>query len=165
MKRGTTGSLGMILVLVATTFLSFGSAAAQRFGGRGGDSMVPPERVLERLGITEGQLEQIMQLREGARTELGLLQEDLKEYRQQAKTLLESGAPEIAQEVGNNVIWAHSVGEEIRALRQSLREDFESILTADQLTALEEFNSNRHRRRGSRQGFRGSRDGSPDGEF
>ncbi len=155
----------MILVLVAATFLSFGSAAAQRFGGRGGDSMVPPERVLERLGITEGQLEQIMQLREGARTELGLLQEDLKEYRQQAKTLLESGAPGIAQEVGNNVIWAHSVGEEIRALRQSLREEFESILTADQLTALEEFNSNRHRRRGSRQGFRGSRDGSPDGEF
>ncbi len=164
MKRTTTGTLGMILVLVVATFLSFGSAAAQRFGGRGGDSMVPPEQVLERLGITEGQLEQIMQLREGARTELGLLQEDLKEYRQQAKTLLESGAPDPA-EVGNNVIWAHSVGEEIRALRQSLREEFESILTADQLTALEEFNSNRHRRRGSRQGFRGSRDGSPDGEF
>ncbi len=159
MKR-TTGTLGMILVLVAATFLSFGSAAAQRFGGRGGDSMIPPERILENLGITEGQLDEIAQLREGARIELGLLQEDLKEYRQQAKTLLESGASGIAQEVGNNVIWAHIVGEEIRALRQSLREEFESILTGDQLTALEEFNSNRHSRRGSRRGFRGDREDS-----
>ncbi len=158
MKR-TTGTLGMILVLVAATFLSFGSAAAQRFGGRGGDSMVPPERVLERLGITEGQLEQIMRLREGARTELGFLQGFLKEYRQETKTLLESGDAEIAQKVGNNVIWAHSVSQELRALRQSLREQFESILTPDQLTAIEEFKSNRHRRRGSRRGFREGRDG------
>ncbi len=159
MKRETTGSLGMILVLVAATLLSFGSAAAQRFGGRGGDSMVPPERILEKLGITEEQLAQIMPFREEARTELGRLQGLLKEYRQETKTLLESGDAEIAQQVGNNVIWAHGVSEEIRALRQSLREEFESILTSDQLTAIEEFKSNRHRRRGSRQGFREGRDG------
>ena len=160
MKRETTGSLGMILVLVAATFLSTGISVGQDFGPRGGDSF-PRQRVLENLGITEGQLDEIAQLREGARIELGLLQEDLKEYRQQAKTLLESGTPDPA-EVGTNVIWAHSVGQEIRALRQSLREQFESILTSDQLTAIEEFKSNRHRRRGSRQGFRGGRDGSPE---
>jgi len=157
MKKGTTGSLDIILVLVAATFLSTGISVGQDFGLRGGDSF-PRQRILENLGITEGQLDEIAQLREGARIELGLLQEDLKEYRQQAKTLLESGTPDPA-EVGNNVIWAHSVSQELRALRQSLREQFESILTPDQLTAIEEFKSNRHRRRGSRRGFREGRDG------
>ena len=153
MKRGTTGTLGMILVLVAATFLSTGISVGQDFGPRGGDSF-PRQRILENLGITEGQLDQITQLREEARTALGLLQEEQKAYRQQVRTLLESDAPDPV-DVGNIVIWAHHVGQEIRNARQSFHEQFELILTAEQLTALEEFSSNRHSRRGSRRGFRG----------
>ena len=163
MNRTTTGTLGMTLVLVAATFLSSGAVAAQRFGGHGGGSLAPPERVLEHLGISDLQLEQIGQLREDAKSILGPLHEEQKGYRQQLRTLLESEAPN-ATDVGNVVIATRHVGEEIRATEQSFREQFQLMLTPEQLTAWEEFNSNRQsRRRGSRQGFRGSRDGSPEG--
>ena len=153
-----------VILLLAAASLSSGMAAAQGFGGRAGGFLVPPQRVLEHLGITDpGQLEQINQLREGAKTAFGLLQEEQKEYRQQLRTLLYSEAPD-PTEVGNAVIWAHEVSEEILTARQSFREEFRAILTAEQLTALEGFNSNRHSRRG-RRGFRGDRDGSPEGEF
>lgn len=165
MNRTTTGTLGMILVLVAATFLSSGMAAAQRFGGRAGGSLVPPQRVLEHLGITDpGQLELISQLREDAKSILSSLHEEQKGYRQQLKTLLESEAPN-PTDVGNAVIAARNVGGEIRTTQQSFRDQFQLILTQEQLTALEEFNSNRHRRRGSRRGFGGGWDGSPKGEF
>jgi Spy/CpxP family protein refolding chaperone len=164
MKRETTRSLSMILVL-ATAFLSSGIAAAQGRGGRVGGSLVPPQRLLERLGITDpGQLEEINNLKEAAKAALGLLQEEQKEYRQQVRTLLESEAPDPV-DVGNIVIWTHNLGEEIKAARQSFREQFELLLTSEQLLTLEEFSSNRHGRRGSRRGFRRGRDGSPEGEF
>ena len=165
MKRKITGTLGMILVLVATTFLSSGMAAAQRFGGHGGGSLVPPQRILAHLGIPDPvQLEGINQLVEDGKAALGALQAEQKEYRQQIRTLLESEDPD-PTEVGNAMIWARNAGADIRIVRESIRAEFEASLTADQLTALEEFNSNRHSRRGSRRGFRGGRDGSPDGEL
>ena len=77
---------------------------------------------------------------------------------------MESETPD-PTDVGNKVIFARNVGEEIRSTQQSFREQFQSFLTAEQWTALEEFKSNRHSRRGSRRGFRGGRDGSPKGEF
>ena len=165
MKRRTTKTWSMILVM-ATVFLSSGIAAAQGFGRRAGGFLVPPQRVLEHLGITDpGQLEQINQLKEDAKTALGLLQEEQKEYRQQLRTLLELQAPD-PTDVGNAVISARIVGKEIRTTRQGVREQFQLILTPEQLTALEEFNSKRHSRRGFRRGFRRSRDGSsPTGEL
>ncbi len=163
MKRRTTGTLGMILVLVATTFLSSGVAAAQRHGGRGGNSLVPPPRILEHLGITDpGQLELIDQLREDAKSILSSLQTEQKQYRQQLKILLESQAPDPSN-VGNAVISSRNVGNEVRATRKSFREQFQLILTPEQLTALEEFNSNRQGRRGSRRRPRGDRNDVPEG--
>ncbi len=164
MKRTTTGTLGMILVLMTATFLSSGVTAAQRFGGRSGGSLIPPQRVLDNLGITEVQQEQISQLREDAKSILGSLQAEQKQYRQELRTLLESETPD-PTDVGNKVIFARNVGQEIRATQQGFRAQFPLILTPEQLTALEEFNSNRHRRRGSRRGFGGGWDGSPKGEF
>ena len=164
MKRRTAMPMNVILLLTAA-FLISGLATAQDHGGRRGGSLVPSQRLLERLGITDPvQLEGINQLAEDGKAALGALQEEQKEYRQQLRTLLESEDPD-PTEVGNTVIWARNVGADIRTVREGIRAEFEASLTADQLTALEEFNSNRHRRRGSRQGFRGSRDGSPDGEF
>ncbi len=164
MKRTTTGTLGMILVLMTAVFLSSGVAAAQRFGGRAGGSLIPPQRILDNLGITEVQQEQISQLREDAKSILGSLHEEQKGYRQQLKTLLESEAPN-PTDVGNAVIAARNVGGEIRTTQQSFRDQFQLILTQEQLTALEEFNSNRHRRRGSRRGFGEGWDGSPKSDF
>ena len=159
MKRETTKTLSMILML-ATLVLSSGIAVAQGRGGRGGGSLVPPQRVLEHLGITDpGQLEQINQLREDAKTSLGALQEEQKEFRQQLRTLLESEDPD-PTEVGNRVIWSRNVGADIRTVREGIRAEFEASLTADQLTAWEEFQSNRRSRRGFRRGFRGGWGGS-----
>lgn len=165
MKRRTARPMNVILLLAAA-FLSSGLAAAQDFGGRAGGFLVPPKRVLEHLGITDpGQLEQINQLREEAKTTLGFLQEEQREYRKQLRTLLELQAPD-PTDVGNAVLSGHSVGEDIRTTRQSFRQQFQLILTPEQLTALEEFKSNRHSRRGFRRGFRRSRNGSsPTGEF
>ncbi len=162
MKKGTATTLSMILVM-ATVFLSSGIAAAQGFGGRGGGSQVPSQRLLERLGITDPvQLEGINQLVEDGKAALGILREEQKEFRQQLRTLLESEDPDPA-EVGNKVIWARDVGADIRTVREGIRAEFEANLTADQLTAWEEFNSNRQRRRGSHRGFRGDREGSREG--
>ncbi len=154
MKRRTTKTLSMILVM-ATVFLSSGIAAAQGFGRRAGGSLVPPQRVLEHLGITDpGQLEEINSLKEAAKTALGPLQEEQKGYRQQLRILLELEDPDPI-DVGNAVIRARNVGEVIRTTRQNFREQFQLLLTPEQLTALEEFNSNRHRRRGFRRGSGG----------
>ncbi len=159
MKRRTARPMNVILLLAAA-FLSSGLAAAQDFGGRAGGFLVPPKRVLEHLGITDpGQLEQINQLREEAKTTLGFLQEEQREYRKQRRTLVELQAPD-PTDVGHAVLSGHSVGEDIRTTRQSFRQQFQLILTPEQLTALEEFNSNRHSRRGFRRGFRRSRNGS-----
>ena len=159
MKRRTARPMTVILLLTAA-FLSSGLAAAQGFGGRGGGFLVPPQRVLEHLGITDpGQLEQINQLREDAKASLGALQEEQKGYRQQLRSLLELEAPD-PTDVGNAVLSARNAGEDIRTSRQSFREQFQLILTPEQLTALEEFNSNRRSRRGFRRGFRGGWGGS-----
>ncbi|MCH8321039.1 MAG: hypothetical protein IH790_08800 [Acidobacteria bacterium] len=159
MKRRTARPMTVILLLTAA-FLSSGLAAAQDFGGRAGGFLVPPQRVLEHLGITDpGQLEQINQLREDAKTSLGALQEEQKGYRQQLRSLLELEAPD-PTDVGNAVLSARNTGEDIRTSRQSFREQFQLILTPEQLTALEEFNSNRRSRRGFRRGFRGGWGGS-----
>ena len=162
MKRRTAMPMNVILLLTAA-FLISGLATAQDHGGRRGGSLVPSQRLLERLGITDPvQLEGINQLAEDGKAALVALQEEQKEFRQQLRTLLESEDPD-PTEVGNTVIWARDVGADIRAVREGIRAEFEASLTADQLTAWEEFNSNRQRRRGSHRGFRGDREGSPEG--
>jgi hypothetical protein len=162
MKRRTAMPMNVILLLTAA-FLISGLATAQDHGGRRGGSLVPSQRLLERLGITDPvQLEGINQLAEDGKAALVILREEQKEFRQQLRTLLESEDPDPTK-VGNTVIWARDVGGDIRAVREGIRAEFEASLTGDQLTAWEEFNSNRHSRRGSRRGFRGDRKDSPDG--
>ncbi len=162
MKRRTAMPMNVILLLTAA-FLISDLATAQDHGGRRGGSLVPNQRILERLGITDpGQLEQISQLEEAAKAALGILREEQKEYRQQLRTLLDTADPN-PTDVGNLVISARNTGEDIRSIGQSYREQFELLLTPEQLTAWEEFQSNRQNRRGSRRGFRGDREGSPEG--
>ena len=160
MKRRTARPMTVILLLTAA-FLSSGLATAQDRGGRRrGGSLVPHQRVLERLGTPEpGQLELINQVEEAAKTDLGILREEQKEYRLQLRTLLDTEDPN-PTEVGNLVISARNTGQDIRSIQQSYREQFELLLTPEQLTALEEFNSNRRSRRGFRRGFRGGWGGS-----
>jgi Spy/CpxP family protein refolding chaperone len=162
MNRTTKGTLGMTLLLVATIFLSSGMVVAQRFGGRDGGPMALPQRLLENLGITDVQAEQITQLREEAKSTLGALHEEQKGYRQQLKTLLESEAPNPI-DVGNTVIAAHDLREEIGATQKSFRETFQSILTLEQQEALEEMRNSRRRGRRGHRGSRGPGDFSNDG--
>ncbi len=161
MKRRTAKPIHVILLLTAA-FLSSGLATAQDRGGRRGGSLVPHQRVLEHLGISDpGQLELIDQLVEAAKTDLGILREEQNDYRQQLRTLLNTEAPN-PTDVGNLVISARNTGQHIRSLQQSYRDQFDLLLTPEQLTAWEEFKSNRKNRRGSRRGFREGRDGSPE---
>jgi Spy/CpxP family protein refolding chaperone len=152
----------MILVLMAAIFLSSGIVAAQRFGGRAGGPMLPPQRLLENLGITDVQAEQITQLREESKSILGALHEEQKGYRQQLKTLLESEAPN-PTDVGNAVIAARNLREEIGATQKSFRETFQSILTLEQQEALEQMRNSRRRGRRGHRGDRGPGGFSNDG--
>ncbi len=162
MKTRTAKPMSVILLLAAA-FLSSGLAIAQDHGGRRGGSLVPHQRILERLGITDpGQLEQLNQLEEAAKTDLGILREEQQEYRDQLRTLLDTEDPN-PTEVGILVISARNTGEDIRSIWQSYREQCELLLTSEQLTAWEEFQSQRNNRRGSRRGFRGGGVGSSGG--
>ncbi len=147
MTRRTTRTLSMILVL-ATAFLSSGIAMAQGFGPRGGGSFLPPQRVLENLGLTEEQSGQIDLLREELRITLGSFQEERRNLHEQLQAELQLEAPDHTV-VGGLVISGRDLGEQIRATQQNFRETFQSILTSEQLEALKEMrNTRRHRRRG-----------------
>ncbi len=147
MKRRTTRTLSMILVL-ATALFSSGIAMAQGFGPRGGGSFLPPQRVLENLGLTEGQLGQIDLLREELRITLGSFQEERRNLHELLQAELQLEAPDHTV-VGGLVISGRDLREQIHATQQNFRETFQLILTSEQLEALKELNTTRrHRRRG-----------------
>ena len=159
MKRGTTGTLSMILVL-ATVFISSGVAMAQGFGPRGGGSLLPRQRVLENLtGITEEQLSQINALGEEFKAAFGSFREERRNLHELLEAELKSETPDPTV-VGNLVISQRDFAQQLRTTQEDFRVAFQGMLTVEQQEELEEMrNSRRHGRRGSRRGFRGDREG------
>ena len=148
MNRTTTGILGMILVLMATTFLTTGISAAQNFGPRGEKSFLP-QRLLENLpGMTEEQLGQISVLGEESKATVGSFREERKNLHNLLETELQSGNPDPTT-VGQLVISQHDLDKQRRSTQEDFRETFQSMLTLEQQEALEEM---RNSRRGGRRG-------------
>lgn len=149
MKKSTAKVMSVIL-LVATGFLGAGMAAPQGFegfGGRAGRSLLPPQRVVEKIpGITVDQLGDIDLLREEAKATMAFLLEQQRDFRQDLRTHLDSEAPD-PFEVGLLVISGRDVTNEIRTRQQEFRETFQSILTSEQLEALKELNTTLNSRR------------------
>ena len=161
MKRTTTGTLGMILVLMTATFLSSGIAMAQDFGPRGERSPLTRQRFLENLpGMTEEQLSQISALGEEFKAASGFLREERKILHDQLEAALQSANPD-AITVGQLVISQRDLREQRRSAQEDFRATFQSLLTLEQQEALEEM---RNRRRRGRRGLgRRSGDFSNDG--
>ena len=149
MNRTTTGTLGMILVLVAAVFLSSGIAMAQGFGPRGGGSFIPRQRVLQNLtGITEEQLSQINALGEEFKAAFGSFREERRNLHELLEAELKSETPDPTV-VGNLVISQRDLAQQLRTTQGDFRTAFQSMLTVEQQQELEEMrNSRRHRRRG-----------------
>ena len=149
MKRGTTKTLSMILVM-ATVFLSSGMAMAQDFGPRRGGSFLPRQRLLENLtGITEEQLSQINALGEEFKATFEFFREERRNLHESLETELTSETPD-ATTVGQWVISQRDLSRQWRTTQEDLRGAFQGILTVEQQEELEAMrNTRRHRRRGS----------------
>lgn len=149
-----TAKIKSVILLVATGFLGASMAAPQGFGGRAGRSLIPPQRVVEKIpGISVDQLAEIDLLREEAKANMEALGEYQRELRQTLRAHLDSEAPDPSV-VGGLVISGQDVAKEIRTRHQDFRETFQAILTSEQLEALKELNStlNSRRRFGRRSG-------------
>ncbi len=162
MKRKTAGPMTLILVL-ATVFLSSGLATAQDRGGRrAGGFLVPPQRLLEHLGVTEDQSIQINALGERFKAASESFHAERRNLHEQLEAEFQSGSPDPAV-VGSLVISQRDLAQRQRTIQGEYRADFQSLLTVEQQEELEEMRtSRRHGRRGSRRGFRGDREDSPE---
>lgn len=153
MKKSTAKVLSVIL-LVATGLLGVGMAAPQGSRGRTGRSLIPPQRVVEKIPeITVDQLGDIDLLREEAMATMEFLMEQQRQFRQDLRTQLDSEAPD-PFEVGVLVISGRDVTNEIRTSQQDFRETFQAILTSEQLESLKGLHTtlNSRRRSGRRSG-------------
>ncbi len=121
----------------------------QQFGSGGG---MFSERMIEALGLTEEQMEQIDALKQEMKSTVEPLHQQREEIREALKAELELEEPS-AVEVGQLVISKRDLSREARQVRESFRESFQAILTPEQLEQLEELKERRHSRRGSHRGF------------
>ncbi len=148
MRRRTARPMSVILMLAAA-FLSFGMAAAQGFGPRGGSSFLPRQRVLENLsGITEDQLNQINALGEEFKATFGSLREERRNLRELLEAELNSQTADPTV-VGELVLSQRSLAQQSRTTQEGFRETLQGILTLEQQEELKEMrNTRRHKRRG-----------------
>ena len=117
---------------------------------------LPPDRALERLGLTEEQMAEVEKLRESHTAAMSSLRKkgDGIQTRLQEQLEMEESSP---AKVGELVIEGRDVRQKIRKARQSVRESFSAVLTEEQLEKNEKFRDRRGRpgaRRGNRPGRR-----------
>ena len=134
---------------------AFGEGAGHEFGGRGGETNIPSERILSRvLNLTDEQIEELNLLKEAAQAAIEPLVEERHALREQLKAALDVDIPD-ALLVGELVVAGRDVGEAVRAVRESTFDSFIAMLTDEQIVTLEEMHDRRGSRRGSRGGSRG----------
>ena len=117
---------------------------------------LPPDRALKRLGLTEEQMAEVKKLRESHRATMAPLREKGAVLRTQLREQLKMEESSPAK-VGELVIEGRDVRQQIRKARESVRESFSALLTAEQLKQIEKFRDRRGRpgaRRGNRPGRR-----------
>ena len=91
-----------------------------------------PRAIARYLKLTEAQQDQTQSLRQALRTAVDPLQAQLEPIREQIDTALDAAAPN-ACSVGGLVVQADGIHDQIADLRDDFEEDFEALLTPDQL--------------------------------
>ncbi len=136
-----------------------GLKAGERVRQRQGNRL---ERLQETLGLTEAQIVAIEAL-QAAHTEiLQGLNASQREARQNVQGLIEQGAS--ATDIGNAVLAAHAIQDQVKAANVQFHEDFNNVLTLAQQEQLAEIREAAAQARGlegfpERRGGRGSRGG------
>ena len=120
------------------------SGPGHRAFGRSG---LPAERALKRLGLTEKQMAEVKKLRESHIATMSSLREKGAGIRTQLREQMGKEDSSSAK-VGELVIEGRKVRQQIRQARQSMRESFATLLTAEQKEKLQ-----KGRGRGARRGF------------
>ncbi len=144
-----------IAMITAGALVSFGLAGPRggphgEFGpkGRGHDRLLPPPRVLEQIGLTEAQRNEVGQLKQEHRAALEPLLDQTREMRESLKNELDQEDPG-ALYVGELVIEGRDLRRRIGETRRTFHESFRALLTPEQLDKWRELRHQRGRRRGS----------------
>lgn len=130
-------------------------------GHRGHDRLHDLRFLARFLELTDEQIEQARTLHETARDQTQPIREDLRANRGVLRELLDAEAPDPVQ-VGRLVLDSHDLRGQLRDTRETLFEDFQAILTPEQLEKLETFRDAREARREQRKArrMRGDRPGA-----
>jgi len=113
---------------------------AFRWGG------LPPDRALQRLGLTDEQKAEVEKLRESHKATISALRKQGAGIRTQLREQMGKEESSSAK-VGELVIEGRKVRQQIRQARQSMRESFAALLTAEQKEKVQ-----KGRGRGARRG-------------
>ena len=138
-----------------------GAETGERVRQGGGN---PLERLQETLGLTEAQVVAIEALQTAHRETIQGLNASHREARQNVQDLIEQGAS--ATDIGNAVLAANAIQEQIKAANEQSRTDFNNVLTLAQQEQLVEIREAAAEARGlegfpGRRGGRGSRGRRP----
>ncbi len=115
-----------------------GAAAAEGDAGGGGEGLhrLPLRRLAHFLDLTEAQIAEARAIFEAARTAAEPLRTARRDLAGQLREALDAAEPDPAA-VGALTIALHDNGEALRAVLQGAIEDFEAILTPEQLERFE----------------------------
>ena len=105
------------------------AALAQGLRGRA------PERLQQRLNLSEGQMNGIRALAENRRKEMEPLRQELRQKRQNLRQLLQQANPN-PNEVGNATLALKETRERMREINERFRSGVKGLLTPDQLQQL-----------------------------
>jgi Spy/CpxP family protein refolding chaperone len=146
-KGGFLKMKKLSIIAAITIVLAAGAAFAQHRGpgagrpGRGGPGGGPgmgpgvgaeilsPAALVEFLGLTEAQQEQITTLRESMHGTISPLAEEMKAKREELREAVTAGS---AQQAGDILLAIEALRAQIDAARESFETQFEAVLTAEQ---------------------------------
>ena len=119
-----------------------GPGGPRGWHGRGGFGLM---RMARGLDLTVEQKESFKALADEHRQAVEPLWQKHRELRQEIRKQLDAGNTD-AQTVGQLTIDAHQVAQEMAESRKQVKEKFEALLTPEQKTKLEQFESRRGKR-------------------
>ncbi|MEM9293297.1 MAG: periplasmic heavy metal sensor [Acidobacteriota bacterium] len=130
------GVLALALTLIPGTSLFAQPSEGAFFDGQRGPGGGFGENLAEYLDLTEEQIAAVQQIRSDAQATSQPIREEQRALRDQLRDLLDSDAPD-ATTVGETVIAARALGEQLKGIAEGARSDMEALLTPEQLEAWE----------------------------
>jgi len=131
-----------------------GVAEGFHHGGRRGHHGLPLARLARHLELTDEQVESAKAIRQATEERVTPIRQAQRTLHGELRALLEADAPD-ASAVGAKAIELHAGREQIRALHEQAKADFEALLTAEQVDKLGNLKELRDDRRRGRRGGHG----------